>query len=106
MNKIPEIICRYIKEDNRLTLNDNEVKSPIGGVSVMHTHNTFPSVAQALKCPMWEVPDTYTQLTKNNPEYLEEIELTVNNGSFGRYRQTQNQYISFSSSLLERVNEL
>lgn len=106
VNKIPEIICRYIKEDNRLTLNDNEVKSPIGGVSVMHTHNTFPSVAQALKCPMWEVPDTYTQLTKNNPEYLEEIELTVNNGSFGRYRQTQNQYISFSSSLLERVNEL
>ena len=79
---------------------------PIGGDSVMHTHNTFPSVAQALKCPMWKVPDVYSSLVKNNPSYLKEIELEVNHGSFGKYRATKEQYRKFAIDLLSRVESL
>ncbi len=106
VDKIPEVINKFIKQGNRLNLPDEKLTSPIGGISVMHTHNTFPSVAQALKCPMWDVPDVYLDLKKNRPEYLEEIELEVNHGSFGRYRATKDQYINFSYDLLERVGNL
>lgn len=43
---------------------------PIGGTSIMYSHNTFPSVAQALKCPMWLVPETYTEYEKHNQKPL------------------------------------
>ena len=106
VKKIPDTISKYIKESNRATLPRSEMKSPIGGISVMHTHNTFPSVAQALKCPMWNVPDKYLNLKKDNPDYLQEIELDINHGSFGKYRETKSKYKRFAKDLLKRVESL
>ena len=48
----------------------------------MYTHNTYPSVAQSLKCPMWAVPGIYSKMRQDNKEYLEENQITVNNGLF------------------------
>ncbi len=106
VEQIPEVIRNFIKESNRTNLPIHIMELPIGGDSVMHTHNTFPSVAQALKCPMWRVPDVYSSLVKNNPNYLKEIELKVNHGSFGKYRETKKQYQEFSTDLLLRVKSL
>lgn len=106
VDKIPGIISEYIKEDNRSNLPQKEMESPIGGVSVMHTHNTFPSVAQALKCPMWKVPDVYSDYHKKDPDYLKRIELEVNHGSFGKYKDTKLQYETFANDLLTRVESL
>lgn len=106
VEQIPEVIRKFIKEGNRTNLPIETMELPIGGDSVMHTHNTFPSVAQALKCPMWKVPDVYSSLVKNNPSYLKEIELEVNHGSFGKYRATKEQYRKFAIDLLSRVESL
>lgn len=106
VEKIPETISKFIKKANRCNLSNEQMKTPIGGASVMHTHNTFPSVAQALKCPMWNVPEVYSHLKKTDPGYLKEIELEVNHGSFGKYKETKSQYEAFARDLLTRVESL
>jgi len=106
VKKIPEVIDKYIRQENRVDLDIGTLKSPIGGTAVMHTHNTFPSVAQALKCPMWGVPDTYTSLSQEKRNYFKEIELEVNRGSYGRYRSTKEQYITFAVDLIKRIDVL
>lgn len=106
VKKLPDTIENYIKQENRKYLSAEELHSPIGKESVMHTHNTFTSVAQMLNCPMWEVPKRYTQLRKEDKEFLEENELNVNNASFGRYESTKEKYVAFALDLILRVNKL
>ncbi len=71
VEKIPRAIREFIKEGNRVHLTDDELDIPIGESAVMHTHNTFVSVSQSLNCPMWKVPDKYTDLKVNNPALVE-----------------------------------
>ena len=106
VEKIPQVIKEFIKEGNRSHIPDKIIENPIGGVSVMHTHNTFPSVAQALKCPMWKVPEVFSNISKDDPEYLNEIELDLNRASYGRYRSTKSQYKTFAEDLLTRMENL
>lgn len=106
VQRLPDVIKEKIKEKNRTFLNENEIQNPIGGVSVMHTHNTFTSVAQALNCPLWCVPEVYMDMRRNNRKYLDEINLEVNQGSFGIYRDTKQKYIDFANDLLKRVEKL
>lgn len=107
VKKIPRIIEEYIKEPNRIHLNNTQLNTPIGGSSVIHSHNTFTSVAQSLNCPIWEVPETYTKLRRESPEVLLEKQIEpINQGSYGRYRETKDKYISFTKSLLERIQGL
>ena len=107
VQKIPDVIKEFIKESNRVHLSEEHIESPIGADAVIHTHNTFPSVAQSLNCPMWQVPEVYTELYKNNREWLEEREIEpINQGSYGRYRETKDRYIAFAESLIERLNNL
>lgn len=106
VQRLPEVITEQIKPINREFLTEDEIKNPIGGISVMHTHNTFTSVAQALNSPLWEVPNKYQWMRQNNREYLNEIDLAVNQGSFGIYRGTKEKYIDFANDLLKRVNKL
>jgi cellulose biosynthesis protein BcsQ len=107
VQKIPEVIKEFIKESNRVHLSEEQIEQPIGGKSVIHSHNTFPSVAQSLNCPMWEVPDVYSDLNRNNREWLENREIEpINQGSYGRFRETKERYIAFANSLIERLNNL
>lgn len=102
--KIPEVIKRYIKPGNIAEIQDEE--QPIGGMAVMHTHNTFPSVSQSLKCPMWQVPEIFTKLKTENPEYLNENMIDVNMGSFGKYRETKEKYEKFAYDFMKRTEGL
>lgn len=102
--RIPQIINQYIKEDNKVKIDD--INMPIAGGAIMHTHNTYPSVAQALKCAIWEVPDVFTRLQQAESEYLKEQMIDVNRGSFGRYREIKDKYIEFSKAFIERTEAL
>lgn len=102
--RIPQIINQYIKEDNKVQIDD--INMPIAGGAIMHTHNTYPSVAQALKCAIWEVPDVFTRLQQTEPEYLKEQMIDVNRGSFGRYREIKDKYIEFATAFIERTEAL
>ena len=102
--RIPQIINQYIKEDNKVKIDD--INMPIAGGAIMHTHNTYPSVAQALKCAIWEVPDVFTRLQQAESEYLKEQMIDVNRGSFGRYREIKDKYIEFAKAFIERTEAL
>lgn len=52
--RIPQTINQYIKATNKIKVDDIDMMIADG--AIVHTHNTYPSVAQALKCAMWEVP--------------------------------------------------
>jgi cellulose biosynthesis protein BcsQ len=94
--KIPDTIKLYINEDTRSSLDDDKVEEPIGGLSVMHTHNTLPTLAQKYRCPLWKVPDME----------LESKDKTTVVPNAPKYRGTKDSYISFASALLSRVNGL
>lgn len=102
--RIPQIINQYIKDDNKVQIDD--IDMPIAGGAIMHTHNTYPSVAQALKCAIWEVPDVFTRLQQVEPNYLVEQMIDVNRGSFGRYREIKDKYIKFATALIKRTEAL
>lgn len=102
--RIPQIINQYIKEDNKVKIDD--INMPIAGGAIMHTHNTYPSVAQALKCAIWEVPDVFTKLQQTESEYLKEQMIDVNRGSFGRYREIKDKYIEFVKAFIDRTEAL
>jgi len=103
---IPETIKENIRTENIANIMDEIIQKPIGGLSVMYTHNTYPSVAQALKCPMWEVPEVLAKMKRTNPVYLEENQITVNNGLFGNYRETLESYKAFANDFIERAEVL
>ena len=106
VQQIPAVISKYIKETNRRFLTEEQLETPIGEKSVMHTHNTFPSNSQALQTPMWNVPDKYVALQTSDNEYLLNKNIAVNQGSFGQYKATRDNYIAFAEDLLVRVNNL
>lgn len=103
--KMPEMIEKYIGPENRAKIRD--IMRPIGESAVMHSHNTFPSVAQALKCPMWMVPEKYKDIENNHPEMLEMI-LTdkPNPGHFKKYKETQECYHRFAQAFMDRADML
>lgn len=96
-DQIPGMIRENIKESMRDHLNDQMLDVPIGGTSVMHTHNTFPSMAQHYNVPMWGIPKL---------EELEEEHRNTVRGASQKYSQTLEEYIAFSQDLIDRVSLL
>lgn len=105
VKEMPKIIEKFILPQNRADVAN--IMDPIGGAAVMHSHNTFPAVAQALKCPMWLVPETYRNYKSNNPELLQSL-LTEepNSGHFGKYKETQEKYQTFAKDFIARAEVL
>lgn len=93
-NQIPETIRQNINIEVREHLTDEMLAEPIGTTSVMHTHNTFPSMAQHYNQPMWLIPD----LPNIEPEHLNTLR-----GSSSKYHATQVGYHDFCRSLLTRL---
>lgn len=89
---IPEYIKQYIKQEVRTHLTDDLLKVPIGEAAIIHTHNTYPSVAQQYKCPMWQVPDVADESTIK--------------ASQDRYRELKEKYTQFCNELLNRIETL
>lgn len=106
VQRIPAVIKEFIQESNREHLSDELLEKPIGGKSVMHTHNTYPSTAQALNTPMWNVPTVYKDLKRDNPERLTELDIEINFGIYSRYEATKENYVNFVTDLIQRIELL
>ena len=96
-NQIPQTIKDNIEKDIRKHLSDELMDKPIGGVSVMHTHNTFPSMAQHYNRPMWKVPDLPN---------LESEHVNTLRGASKKYNRTREKYFEFCDDLLKRIDLL
>lgn len=95
--EIPNIIDEYISEDIRKKISDSELSDPIGGESIMHSHNTFPTLAQHYRVPMWKIPG----LKKLDKDHQNTV-----NGQKPDILRTQNKYAEFAEALIKRVDRL
>lgn len=96
--QIPQTILEYISEEVRQHLPNELVNTPIGGVSVMHTHNTLPNMAQKYKCPIWLVPDSH--------DIEADDRSTIKGNANTLYRPTRDRYLQFAIDFLRRVDTL
>lgn len=94
--EIPKAIKKYIAPELRSHITDQELEAPIGGTAVMHTHNTFPALAQHYHVPMWRVPGVPLESDHQN---------TVG-GASQRFRETKNAYKTFARDLLKRLKHV
>lgn len=107
--RIPETIMHYIQESNRINIPPEIISRPIGEDSIIHTHNTFPAMAQALKCPMWRVPEVYITTQRTNREYFDILNqngFEYNVGNNGRLREIGERYRTFTTDLISRIDRL
>ncbi|ELE2166891.1 AAA family ATPase [Vibrio fluvialis] len=95
--KIPQTIEENIKPEMREHLTGALLAQPIGETAVMHTHNTFPSMAQHYNCPMWDVP--------SHPN-LEEDHTPTIRANREKYKATLGGYMTFCEDLLKRIELL
>jgi cellulose biosynthesis protein BcsQ len=95
--QIPGAIRQFIPLGVREHLQDDILSSPIGQTSIMHTHNTMPSMAQRYHLPMWRVPSC---------NHLESSDVSTIAGNRGVYEGTKTKYIEFATDLLKRLDSL
>ena len=96
--QIPDVIKRYITKDVRKHLTSEQTQEPIGGMAVMHSHNTLPAMSQKYKKPIWEIPD-YPEL---DPDDKPTIAANANT----LYYPTKEKYIDFAVAFLSRIDSL
>jgi len=94
--EIPKTIKNFIEPEIWKNIPDDVLKEPIGGISVMHTHNTLPNAAQKYHVPIWKVPD----------QSLDEEDEGSIRGNAKYYYETKNKYLEFTNDLLERIKLL
>ena len=95
VQKIPETIEAYISESVRANIPFELLVDPIGGTSIMYSHNTYPSMAQKYHHPMWELPMC--------GELEQPEKATITGGSRQMYLNTKESYITFAKDLIGRV---
>ena len=96
-NKIPDAIKKHIPQELRSHITDEELSAPIGEMAVMHTHNTFPALAQHYHVPMWKVPTVAD---------LEEEHQNTVAGATQKFRDTRAAYKIFATDLLKRLRKV
>ncbi|KTR02287.1 cobyrinic acid a,c-diamide synthase [Aureimonas ureilytica] len=95
--QIPSTIREFILSDTILDNDGRALDHSIGENSVIHSHNTFPSMSQKYHCPMWLVPD--------NP-HLEPGDKASIGGNRQKYVDTKRAYHAFARDFLHRVGML
>ena len=95
--KLPNAIENFIPLDIRSSIEPQNLADPIGGMAVMHTHNTMPSISQRYHLPMWKIPSCGK---------LESDDEQTVRGNRSFYEATQSSYKMFALSVLERLSSL
>lgn len=93
VNKILEEIQKWIALENISQKAYPKIADSIGGDVVWASHNTYPSMAQKCKCPMWLIPDS---------ELDEKDKFTVTRNK-QRFLNTREAYYTFSNDLINRI---
>lgn len=95
--EIPATIRDAIPESIRSNLTEIELNEPIGGTSVMHTHNTLPNLSQKYHAPIWTLPDhPGLDETDSNAFRINRI----------AYTNTKQQYLSFAQEVITRAEAI
>ncbi|MBJ7447019.1 MAG: AAA family ATPase [Brevundimonas sp.] len=94
--RIPETIETYIAESSRTKVGMPTLRKAIGGMSVIHTHNTLPSMAQKYTEPMWKLPSLIVEPEDRN---------TIM-GNRKIYEDTKAAYIEFAEDFVRRAEAL
>lgn len=95
--KLPEVISARIPSECYSHLGPSVIAQPIGGTSIIHSHNTLPAMAQKYRVPMWKVPE--------HPGLLAEDKSTVA-GNRSIYEEKRAMYHGFASDLMKRLANL
>lgn len=95
--QVPRNIIDYIPRELSEGLQSATLKNPIGMLSVMHTHNTYPTHAQKYHVPMWKLPDY---------PYLEASDTATVVTNRDRYIATQSAYHEFALDVVSRMDLL
>lgn len=96
-NRIPQAITSNIPPDLSVGISQTELKKPIGGMAVMHTHNTYPAHAQKYKVPIWKLPSV---------AWLEDGDKATVMTNKARYLATQKAYHKFAQDVVKRISSL
>lgn len=92
--QIPDTIKNFIDAQNIVECPVGALNGSIGNNSIIHSHNTFPSMSQKYHLPMWKLP-SYTGL---EPEDRSTI-----SGNQKKYNDTREAYHTFAKDFLSRV---
>ena len=95
--QIPATIREYIDADHRKHLTDIQLEEPVGGIAIMHSYSTLPTMSQKYRTPMWKVP-SYAELEAGDKSTIA--------GNRQRYEDTQKGFHIFTKELLTRLNQL
>lgn len=95
--QIPVTINDFIKPQNILSIEGVDIDVSIGNNSIIHSHNTFPAMAQKYHCPMWSVPDIAE---------IEADDRSTIAGNKHRYFETKVAYHIFAQDFLNRAEKL
>jgi hypothetical protein len=93
--QIPNIIRTSIPPEIRSGLEEKDIDEPIGGTSVMHSHNTLPNLTQKYHLPIWELAGN---------DALEIKDRNVIRINRQAYEETKDHYVEFARSVIDRVN--
>ena len=94
--QIPSTIEKFIDSSIWQNLTHETLKQPIGGMAVMHSHNTLPNMAQKYHVPIWKVPSYPT---------LETDDISTIAGNRTAYELTRSKYVQFAQDFLNRIGE-
>lgn len=85
--QIPKTIETFIDQQNMISCPGGILNGSIGTNSVIHSHNTFPSMSQKYHLPMWSLP---------NSKDLESVDAATIGGNQDKYFSTQKAYKIFA----------
>lgn len=92
--QIPQVIETYIDPSVRAKIPEDVISQPIGGTAVMHSHNTYTSMAQKYRVPMWKAPDAKSLAPEDKSTLA---------AARKRYQATKDSYIAFAEDFLRRI---
>ena len=92
--RLPQVIEDKIPKECYAHLDEGVISKPIGGASVMHSHNTLPSMAQKYRAPMWKVPELLNLEAEDRSTIL---------GNRGMYTAKRDAYHAFAGEIMSRV---
>lgn len=95
--QVPQIVHDHLPRELSRGIKADVLKEPIGGMHVMHTHNTYPAHAQKYHEPIWKLPGL---------GHLDEGDKATVITNRDRYLATRAAYHAFATDVIKRVNSL
>jgi cellulose biosynthesis protein BcsQ len=95
--QIPSVVAEHVPAELSIGIESSSLEIPIGKQAVMHTHNTYPALAQKYHSPMWRLPSTMA---------IEQEDLATVRPNAERYTATKDAYTQFAQDLITRLSKV